>query len=228
VSGRKRQSGFTLVELLVASSLGVIVMGSLVSVLWVTFRANDTWDPQLQSSAEVRNFQLAFYQDAAQADDSAALGSNLAGCLNPAPNAACTKQPINISYSLYSSSTVSAPEFVTYCWTGSTDQKVLRIASDTSVGPTGGTQTTCSGGAGWTVVARSVSSWTWYYDDGSTGGLCPSFGTPRTDMSHRRGCIVVNMAVQVNGLASEFMANKSQTMLFYPRLDPSALPAQVP
>jgi len=59
----RSQSGFTLVELLVASAIGVIVMTGLTSVVLTTWRAGTIATGRIEASAQIRNFQFDAYDD---------------------------------------------------------------------------------------------------------------------------------------------------------------------
>jgi prepilin-type N-terminal cleavage/methylation domain-containing protein len=51
------QGGYTLVELIVASAIGAIVMAGLSSVFLTTWRAGTTATSRIEASAQLRNFQ---------------------------------------------------------------------------------------------------------------------------------------------------------------------------
>ena len=221
MSKRKRQAGFTLVEVLVSSVVGVIVIASLGSVVWVVYKATDTWDPQLRASNELRNFQLAFYNDAAQVDETAT--PSLANCTKTTQCAS----PMILGLGRYDGNSVNT-EFVTYCVTGQLATGLL-IQRDFS-GASQATEADCIKNG--TVVSRDVVNWSWWYEKGDSTSQCPSPGAPRTDGSSRRGCIIVQMTVKETAVGGALLGGqdvyKSQTMLFYPRQDPTTLPAQVP
>jgi len=110
----RSQSGFTLVELLVASAIGVIVMTGLTSVVLSTWRAGTIATGRIEASGQVRNFEFEGYDDFALANM-----PQTSGCGGSAGNP-CTTQPIVLDGFLASNSanpTIS-PYHVTYIWDG--------------------------------------------------------------------------------------------------------------
>jgi prepilin-type N-terminal cleavage/methylation domain-containing protein len=59
----KSQSGFTLVELLVASAIGLIVMTGLTSLVLTTWRAGTIATSRVAASGQIRSFQVEAYDD---------------------------------------------------------------------------------------------------------------------------------------------------------------------
>jgi prepilin-type N-terminal cleavage/methylation domain-containing protein len=59
----RSQSGFTLVELLVASAIGVIVMTGLTSLLLTGWRAGTIATSRVAASGQIRSFQSEAYDD---------------------------------------------------------------------------------------------------------------------------------------------------------------------
>jgi type II secretory pathway pseudopilin PulG len=57
------QGGYTLVELVIASAIGLMVMTGLTSVVLTTWRAGTTATSRIQTSAQIRNFQSKAYDD---------------------------------------------------------------------------------------------------------------------------------------------------------------------
>ena len=66
--GIRSQSGFTLVELLVASAIGVIVMTGLTSVVFTSWKAGSIATGRIEASSQIRNFQYEGYDDFALAN----------------------------------------------------------------------------------------------------------------------------------------------------------------
>jgi prepilin-type N-terminal cleavage/methylation domain-containing protein len=59
----RSQDGYTLVELVIASAIGLMVMTGLTSVVLTTWRAGTTVTSRLQASGQIRNFQSKAYDD---------------------------------------------------------------------------------------------------------------------------------------------------------------------
>lgn len=57
------QSGYTLVELIVAVALGALLMGAMVSVFLTTTRATDNAIGRVEASGQIRNFEYFAYED---------------------------------------------------------------------------------------------------------------------------------------------------------------------
>lgn len=110
----RSQSGYTLVELIIASALGLFVMTALTSVVLTTWRAGTTAISRIEASSQIRNFQF-------EADDDFAL-SNLPipnGCPGTAASPCTT--PITLQGVQASNATnpTTSPYQVTYTWDGS-------------------------------------------------------------------------------------------------------------
>jgi prepilin-type N-terminal cleavage/methylation domain-containing protein len=114
----KGQGGYTLVEVLVASALGLVVMTGLAQVVLPTWRAGNIATSRIEASGQVRNFQFDAY------DDFALSGvPTLSNCASASPPP-CT---ITLSGLQASNSTVpvSTGYQVTYTWDGANvDRKV--------------------------------------------------------------------------------------------------------
>lgn len=111
----RSQSGFTLVELLVASVIGVIVMTGLSSVVLTTMRAGSIATGRIAASGQIRNFEFEAIDDFALAKMPV---SSVCGASAATP---CTTQPIVLDGFLASNSpnpTISQYQ-VTYTWDGS-------------------------------------------------------------------------------------------------------------
>ncbi len=111
----KSQGGYTLVELLVASVIGVIVMSGLTSVVLTTWRAGITATGRIEASQQIRQFEFAAYDDFALSSVPIPTG-----CTGSAASP-CTTQPIVLKGFVASNSrnpTTSAYQ-VKYTWDGS-------------------------------------------------------------------------------------------------------------
>ena len=60
---RKRQAGFTLIEVIIATALGLLVLSALTSVVLTTMMADNTASGRIEASSQVRNYQFAAYDD---------------------------------------------------------------------------------------------------------------------------------------------------------------------
>jgi type IV pilus assembly protein PilW len=107
----KSQGGYTLVELIVASAIGLFVMTGLTSVVLTTWRAGSVATSRIEASGQIRNFQ--FYAT----DDFALSGvPAISGCATASPPP-CT---MTLSGFQVSNSAAPAPSSfqVTYTWDG--------------------------------------------------------------------------------------------------------------
>jgi len=103
----RSQGGYTLVELIVASAIGLMVMTGLTSVVFSSWRAAMAATSRIEASGQVRNFQFEAY------DDFALSGvPTLSNCTAGSPPP-CT---VALSGLRTPNSTVSVP--VTYTWDG--------------------------------------------------------------------------------------------------------------
>lgn len=138
----KSQGGFTLVELLVASLIGVIVMTGLTSVVFTSWQATRTASSRIETSAQIRNFEFYAYDDFAL--------SNLpdpTGCAGTVARP-CTTQPIVLQGVQATNSITPAisPFDVAYTWDGASLLE-RRVGTNPPV-----------------EAATSVSAFSWYLD----------------------------------------------------------------
>jgi prepilin-type N-terminal cleavage/methylation domain-containing protein len=106
----KSQGGYTLVELMVASAIGLFVMSGLTSVVMTSWRAGSTATSRVEASGQIRSFQFRAYDDFALADVPVIESCNFA---DPPP---CT---ITLSgWEVTDSSMVPFNYQVTYTWDG--------------------------------------------------------------------------------------------------------------
>jgi prepilin-type N-terminal cleavage/methylation domain-containing protein len=139
------QGGYTLVELIVASAIGLMVMTGLVSVVLTSWRANTTATSRIEASSQIRNFQFAAYDDFA-----------LSSLPIPAGCAATTSNPCTTPIVLQGSqaSNATAPVIsryqVTYSWDGaSLLERQTRVGTNPPVN---------------FDAATGVTAFTWYLD----------------------------------------------------------------
>ncbi len=114
----KGQGGYTLVEVLVASALGLVVMTALSQVVLTSWRAVGTATSRIEASGQVRNFQFDAYDDFALSSV-----PSLSNCASGSPPP-CT---ITLSGLQASNSTAPVPASyqVTYTWDGANvDRKI--------------------------------------------------------------------------------------------------------
>lgn len=138
----RSQGGFTLIEVLVASALGLVVMTALAQVVLTTWRAGITATSRIEAGGQVRNFQLRAYDDFAL--------SNLptpAGCAATVASP-CTTQSIALQGVQASNSVnpATSPYGVTYTWDG-----VSLLQRQVAGNPP-------------SAVATGVSGFSWYLD----------------------------------------------------------------
>lgn len=138
---RRRQGGFTLIEVLIASAIGLLVMGALTSVVLTTVLADNAATGRVEASAQIRNFQLTAYDDIALSRAPATSGCGTAA--NP-----CTTQPLTLSGLRMPNLVAGSPSAftVTYTW-NPPSRAVTRTV-------TAGTQ----------VTASDVTAFSWFVD----------------------------------------------------------------
>jgi len=109
------QGGYTLVELLVASSIATVILVALTSVVLTTWRASATATSRVAASSQVRSFEFYAYDDFAHSTVPAPVGC---GATAASP---CTTQPIVLNglQAANSSNPSVSPSRVTYTWDGS-------------------------------------------------------------------------------------------------------------
>lgn len=57
------QAGYTLIEVVIASAIGVLVLGSMTSIVMTTVMAANTATSRVEASNQIRGFQLTAYDD---------------------------------------------------------------------------------------------------------------------------------------------------------------------
>jgi len=139
-SSASGQGGYTLIELMVASAIGLIVMSGLTSVVLTTWRAGTIATSRIEASGQIRAFEFVAYDDFAHSGV-----SNLGSCTKQAP---CTTQPIVLTGTQVNNSGQPVPAYtVTYTWDGSSFLDRFVAASGTT-----------------THAATNVSALSWYLD----------------------------------------------------------------
>lgn len=106
------QAGYTLVEVIIATAIGALLLSALTSVVYTSWHASTIASGRVEASSEVRNFEYFAYDDFARSSLPAA-----GGCLPASP---CTTQPLSLSGVQVSNSTpVPSGVSVIYAWDGS-------------------------------------------------------------------------------------------------------------
>jgi prepilin-type N-terminal cleavage/methylation domain-containing protein len=139
----RAQAGFTLVELMVATAIGLIVMSGLTSVVLTTYRASQTASNRVEAAGEIRTFEQTAYGDFA----TSSLPVPPGGCGSSA--SPCTHDPIQLQGCKMTNSITPSPQprTVTYAWplgSNSVDRRV--------------------GGVTLNPAASSVIAFSWYLD----------------------------------------------------------------
>jgi len=140
----KSQGGFTLVEVLIASAIGALLMAALTSVVLTSWRAATIASSRVEASSEVRNFEYYAYDDFARS-----AVPNSGSCIPASP---CTTTPLALhGYRVSNSVPVPSSFSVTYAWDGS---QYL----DRTISSTGATE----------HMATDVTRFQWYVDTNAT------------------------------------------------------------
>jgi prepilin-type N-terminal cleavage/methylation domain-containing protein len=135
------QAGYTLIELVIATALGVIVTGALTSVVLTGVMAANSATSRVEASGEIRNFELAAYDDFAL--------SRLPVDPDCAKSKPCTVKPLELNgFTKPATRGNKAPvKKVTYTWkSGLRPQVVTREAESNR------------------VVASNVTAFGWYLE----------------------------------------------------------------
>lgn len=141
---RRRQAGFTLIELIIATAIGLMVMGALTSVVLTSAQAATTATARLEASAQIRDLQLSANDDFVL---SAPPTPSTCGIPTKPP---CTTQPLVLKGDqMQNAGTTATAYTATYVWDSSRRVVTRQVA------------------AGSRVVSRNVTAFTWYVD--STG-----------------------------------------------------------
>jgi prepilin-type N-terminal cleavage/methylation domain-containing protein len=138
---RRSQAGYTLIELIIASAIGLVVMTALTSVVLTSVLAANTATNRVETSAQIRNFQLTAYDDFALSSPPTPVG-----CGTKATP--CTTQDMFLA-GVRMPASLSAPALqytVRYTW----DPKLQLVTR--FVGPAS------------RVTASNVKTYSWYVD----------------------------------------------------------------
>ena len=137
----RRQAGYTLIELMIATAIGLLVMSALTSVVVTTMIGTNAATGRVETSGQIRNFELFAYDDCALSHPPAPSGCGIAA--NP-----CTTQPMVLSgFRMTNQSTGQAASFtVKYSWSPATQSVTRSIGSSSQ------------------IAAGNVTAFSWYVD----------------------------------------------------------------
>jgi prepilin-type N-terminal cleavage/methylation domain-containing protein len=139
----RSQAGFTLVELLIASALGFIVMSGLTSVVLTTYRASQTASSRVEASGQILGFQQTASDDFA----TSSLPVPPGGC--GTSSAPCTHDPINLRGCKMTNLATPSPQLrtVSYTWPAGSDLVNRKVGAGSA-----------------SPAATSVTAFSWYVD----------------------------------------------------------------
>ncbi len=143
---KNTQAGFTLIELIIATAIGLVVMTGLTSIMFTAYRADRQATSRVEAAGQIRTFEQSAFRDFALSSPPPAPPT----CGTEA--APCTQDPIQLSGCSINSNDGGATHVwqshnVTYTWNNTT-QVVTRDV-----------------GSGVTFPAAShVSAFSWYVD----------------------------------------------------------------
>jgi prepilin-type N-terminal cleavage/methylation domain-containing protein len=137
------QGGYTLIELMIATAIGLVVMSALTSVVFTTYRANQIATSRVEASGQIRNFEETAYNDFAFSSLPATPGS----CGSSAQP--CTQDPIRLQGCAMTNSVTPSLQSrtIAYAWNKGT-QLIGRNVNAVSVNP----------------AASNVTGFSWYID----------------------------------------------------------------
>jgi prepilin-type N-terminal cleavage/methylation domain-containing protein len=138
----KDQSGYTLVELIVASAIGLFVMTGLTSMVLTTYQAGTTATSRIEASSQIRNFQFEAYDDFSL--------SNLPlpnGCAGTAASPCTTPIALQGMQASNSTNPITSAYQVTYTWDMPNRLLMRQVNGNPAV-----------------EAANSVTAFSWYLD----------------------------------------------------------------
>jgi prepilin-type N-terminal cleavage/methylation domain-containing protein len=142
VAARHRnQAGFTLIELMIASALGLMVMAALASVVLTSVISDNTAMGRIEASAQIRNFQATTYDDFVLAR--APVPSSCGTSGNPCTSEELILRGLRVPNVVGG---VAVPDTVRYAWDPG-QQQVIRYWGSSS-----------------RIVASNVTTYSWYVD----------------------------------------------------------------
>ncbi|SRR5712691_588026 len=75
----RSQSGYTLIEVIIASAIGALLLAGLTSVILTSVRAIDTASSRVEASSQIRSFEYFAYDDFARSGVPQACAAPLTG-----------------------------------------------------------------------------------------------------------------------------------------------------
>jgi prepilin-type N-terminal cleavage/methylation domain-containing protein len=143
---RNTQAGFTLIELIIATAIGLVVMTGLFSVMFTAYRADRQATSRVEAAGQIRTFEQSAFRDFALSS------------LPPAPPTCgtvatpCTQDPIQLSGCSITSNDGSATHVwqshkVTYTWNNTTHVVTRDVGSGVTF-----------------PAASDVTAFSWYVD----------------------------------------------------------------
>ena len=146
---KNTQAGFTLIELIIATAIGLVVMTGLMSVMFTAYRADRQATSRVEAAGQIRSFQQSAFRDFALSS------------LPPAPPTCgtqaspCTQDPIQLSGCSITSNDggvthVWQSHSVTYSWNNATQMVTRDVGSGVTF-----------------PAASNVSAFSWYLDGAS-------------------------------------------------------------
>jgi prepilin-type N-terminal cleavage/methylation domain-containing protein len=144
-----QQGGFTLIELMIATAIGLVVLTALTSVLFTTYQANQIATSRVEASGQIRNFEETAYDDFALSS----LPPTPGGC-GSSSQPPCTQDSIQLKGCAMTNSATPSLQgrTIAYAWNKGT-QSIDRHVNAVPVNS----------------VASSVTAFSWYID-----GVAPS------------------------------------------------------
>jgi len=141
LSRHRGQAGYTLIELIIASAIGLLVLSALASIFVTTMLGANSATGRVEASAQIRNFQLMAYDDFAlsRPPSASGCGTNSNPCTTAAMVLTGNRMPNQADG-------VAAPFSVTYVWNEGR-QTVTRLI-----------------GAAAQTAASNVTDYSWYVD----------------------------------------------------------------
>ena len=139
------QAGYTLVEVIIATAIGALVLGAVTSIVLTTAISTNVATSRVDASNQVRSLQLTAYDDIA-------LSSVPAPSACGAPATPCTTQPMVLQGGRMPNQVSGSPSQYTVTYTWDPTQHV--VVRQVSGGPS-------------RIVATNVTSYSWYVDPGA-------------------------------------------------------------